>query len=344
MIFTNDNVIGADVSFHQDEPSTPQQIDFSKMVGQGASFVIVRGGQNSWIDPDFAYNWGRAKEYLPRGSYWFFDSRYEPVKQAELFASLFSDKPEVGLWVDIEENYNGQYSGYANWKKFIVRLQQIFPNEHIGIYTSYGYINGKIPLAEYPFFSQFPLWLAWWNDSPENVIIPAPWNSCEFWQWGTPSWGLAWGCESIEIDMNIFNGTKSEFSARFGMNPPGGTMNKYQVNNANGLNLRPSTGTNNTVIKNISNLSYVWGTDLGNNWLKISHYQQPTEQYATLLDCYGYKPLVAQVAFTDPITQPSAKVALMSGNLDYNLATGELTATAKYADGSVLTNIYPKEK
>lgn len=347
MIFVNNNVAGADVSFYQDNNLTPQQIDFSKMVGQNASFVIIRGGQNVWIDPDFSYNWQKAREAgLPRGSYWFYDSRISPERQAELFASLFSsDKPELRLWVDLEENYGGPYSGFANWKKFILRLQQLLPDIRIGIYTSYGYIRGKIPLAEYAFFSQFPLWIAWYNAGSADVIIPLPWTVCEFWQWGTPAWGTLWGCESIEIDMNLFNGTKSDFNNRFGLNlPPGGTMNKYRVTNAAGLNLRPATGTNNTVIKNIAVSSYVWGTDLGNSWLKITHYQQPTEQYATPLDCYGYKPLVAQVEYTDPPVQPPAKVALVSGGLNYDIATGELTATAKYEDGSVLTNIYPKEK
>lgn len=227
MNFINYGVQGADVSFYQDSDYTPQQIDFSKMIEQNASFVIIRAGQNNWIDPDFGYNWQKAKETgLPRGSYWFYDSRISPIYQAELFASLFvSDSPELRLWIDLEETYGGLYSGFANWKKFLLRLQQLLPRARIGIYTSYGYINGKIPLAEYSFFASFSLWLAWWDiNNPQDVIIPAPWTSCEFWQWGTPAWGLLWGCESIEIDMNLFNGTKAEFQARFGLNLPGVIM------------------------------------------------------------------------------------------------------------------------
>ena len=69
------NAIGPDVSFYQDLEETPEKIDFVKMQ-KTANFVIIRAGQNLWPDPDFEYNWTEAKKAgLPRGSYWFYDSR-----------------------------------------------------------------------------------------------------------------------------------------------------------------------------------------------------------------------------------------------------------------------------
>lgn len=83
------NIIGPDVSFYQDEPTTPQGIDFVKMRAS-AEFVIIRAGQNLWPDSDFKYNWREAKiAMLPRGSYWFYDSRVAPKKQAELWVEQF---------------------------------------------------------------------------------------------------------------------------------------------------------------------------------------------------------------------------------------------------------------
>jgi GH25 family lysozyme M1 (1,4-beta-N-acetylmuramidase) len=227
MEFVSAGVIGADVSLYQDDNKTPQQIDFTKMVAQGASFVIVRAGQNTWIDPDFNYNWSRSKGLLPRGSYWFYDDRSHPEDQATRFANLFkNDPPEIELFVDLEKDYGGGYGGWANWKLFLNKLRQLMPSAKIGIYTGYYYISGKIPLSEHAYFSQFPLWLAWYTSNPDVVKIPAPWTSCLYWQWGTPSWGLAWGCESTEIDMNLFNGTKTDFEIRYGgtVPPNGGTM------------------------------------------------------------------------------------------------------------------------
>lgn len=231
MIFNDAGVQGADVSFWQDDNSTPQRIIFSDMVRQGASFVIIRAGQGEWADPDFSVNWIKAKEDgLPRGAYWYYDSRYDPVKQAELFASLVrNDPPELELWLDLEEHLGGPFGGYANWEKFLNRLRQLLPLTKVGIYTGYYYINGRIPSAEFTYFSQFPLWLAWYSDNPANVLIPKPWTTCLYWQWGTPSWGMAWGCESQEIDMNLFNGTKEDFNRRYTLSGDISVEHYYKV-------------------------------------------------------------------------------------------------------------------
>ena len=76
------NAIGSDVSFYQDQPETPEHIDFVKM-GKSADFVIIRAGQNLWVDRDFKLNWVAAKAAeLPRGTYWFYDSRADLKRQA----------------------------------------------------------------------------------------------------------------------------------------------------------------------------------------------------------------------------------------------------------------------
>ena len=54
------NLIGPDVSFYQDDPETPQGIDFRKMRAS-AGYVIIRAGQNAWVDSDFKINWREAK-------------------------------------------------------------------------------------------------------------------------------------------------------------------------------------------------------------------------------------------------------------------------------------------
>src|SRR5215203_6073984 len=71
-------VIGPDVSVFQDDPNTPQTVNFTVMK-QVSDFVIVRAGQNLWPDSKFAGHWRRARTSgLPRGSYWLYDSRADP--------------------------------------------------------------------------------------------------------------------------------------------------------------------------------------------------------------------------------------------------------------------------
>jgi len=105
------SIVGPDVSFYQDDPGTLQEINFERM-NNSADFVIIRVGQNLWVDPDFKNNWRRAKEAgLPRGSYWFYDSRADPRQQAELWINLLSgDLGELPLFLDLEESYRGAFS------------------------------------------------------------------------------------------------------------------------------------------------------------------------------------------------------------------------------------------
>jgi len=140
------NIIGADVSFYQDDPQTPQGIDFPKM-RKSAEFVIIRAGQNLWVDPDFKLNWREAKlAGFPRGSYWFYDSRAEPKRQAELWAAQFAgDFGELPLFADFEEKYGGAYKGWKNWYTFLERLKQLIGSKEIAIYTGYYYWKDNAP-------------------------------------------------------------------------------------------------------------------------------------------------------------------------------------------------------
>src|SRR5690349_19163831 len=54
-------VIGPDISFYEDDPETPQGIDFIKLRAI-SGYVIVRAGQNLWVDTDFKANWKEAKK------------------------------------------------------------------------------------------------------------------------------------------------------------------------------------------------------------------------------------------------------------------------------------------
>ncbi len=220
------NVIGTDVSFYQDDPQTPQGIDFAKM-RQNAEYVIIRAGQNLWTDRDFKVNWREAKRVgLPRGSYWFYDSRVDPKRQAELWASLFGgDTGELPLFADFEENYGGAFGGWRHWYTFLERIKELVPNKEVGIYTAYYYwvqnTQGVgIPTGSLNYFKFYPLWVA--NYGVTKPLIPKPWDTWTFWQFTENGDGSIYGVESSRIDLNYFNGDLAAFRARFklGDTPP----------------------------------------------------------------------------------------------------------------------------
>jgi GH25 family lysozyme M1 (1,4-beta-N-acetylmuramidase) len=213
--FSNHGIIVPDVSFWQDDNSTPNGIDFAQMKAAGAVGVIIRAGQNSWLDPDFKTNWAAAKAAgLPRGSYWFYDSRNEPAKQANMWhAAIGGDLPELWLWADLEESYNGTYKGEANYKKFVLATEAYFPSVTLGVYTAAWWWNPKAALGlirDDVFWKQYPLWVAQYGTHQADVVLPRPWvgGSPVFWQYTASGYGAEYGVESREIDLNYFNGDK----------------------------------------------------------------------------------------------------------------------------------------
>ena len=246
-------IIGPDVSFYQDDPGTPQEINFERM-NLTTDFVIIRAGQNLWVDSDFKNNWRRAKEAgLPRGSYWFYDSRADPRRQAELWVNLLDgDRGELPLFLDLEEAYRGTYTGWQHWKTFLERLKNLVGSKEIGIYTAYHYWNSNAPLSqpnELEYFHRYPLWIA--NYGVSQPLVPRPWSSGEwlFWQFTASGDGPFYGVESLEIDLNYFNGDAETFARRFNVPVPGDPIppdpsgNQYRVN-AGTLYVREGPGTN----------------------------------------------------------------------------------------------------
>ncbi len=217
-------VIGPDVSFYQDDPETPQGIDFKRMRAS-AAYVVIRAGQNVWVDSDFKGNWVAAKQaQLPRGSYWFYDSRAEPKKQAELWVQQFTggDYGELPLFADFEEAYGGPYKGWKNWVTFLDRLKQLVPGKEIALYTAYYYWRDNAPnsttqAANLNYFKQYPLWIAHYGAT--NPLVPLPWKTGEwlFWQYTETGDGGLYGVESLGIDLNYFNGDQAKLKARFNL-------------------------------------------------------------------------------------------------------------------------------
>jgi GH25 family lysozyme M1 (1,4-beta-N-acetylmuramidase) len=218
MIFDNHGIVIPDVSFYQDDNSTPGKVDFVKMKAAGAMGVIIRAGQNSWEDPDFRDHWKAAREVgLPRGSYWFFDSRSGPGTQANLWRSLIgNDVPELGFWTDLEESYGGVFKGERNWRQLVLAMQAFYPGILHGVYTADWWWQAQV-VAEPWFWKAYPLWVAQYVSQPSYVDLPAPWRegTAVLWQHTSSGNGPFYGAESMEIDLNFFNGDENKFKSYF---------------------------------------------------------------------------------------------------------------------------------
>jgi GH25 family lysozyme M1 (1,4-beta-N-acetylmuramidase) len=215
-ISINTSVRCADVSFWQGVVN----FDRMKPLLDG---VIIRAGQRSWVDSRFKENWQKAKTAgIPRGSYWFYDSRDTPKRQAALWASLVKDDPgELAHAADFEESYGGPYGSKAHFKEFILEFQRLtgLPDERVMIYTGFFYWSDRV--GNDIFFRRYSLWLAWYGRM-ENVRVPAPWHESEllFWQYTSSGEGELYGVSSQEIDLNWCALDMAGYSLRFGLGAP----------------------------------------------------------------------------------------------------------------------------
>lgn len=201
-----------DISFWQDDPTTPQEINFVKMA-QMTRGVIIRAGQNTWEDIKFKTSWQGAKQAgLIRGSYWFYDSRAQPKRQAEKWVEVLGDDTgEMEMWCDFEDRYGGAYTGVRHWFDFMEKVKALLPGKKLGVYTGYYYWQEFA--AGVTYFAQYPLWIAAYNTTGPR--IPPIWQNWTFWQFTDKGDGSLFGVESKNIDLNYFNGTEAEFLARY---------------------------------------------------------------------------------------------------------------------------------
>jgi GH25 family lysozyme M1 (1,4-beta-N-acetylmuramidase) len=221
MNFNDYGIYGYDVSFYQDIDTTPKKIDFQMMKDSGASFVVIRAGQDTYTDEDFVDNWRNAKGILPRSAYWFGDKDSSGKSQANRFWNLVKDdQPEGMLFVDYE---GGSWTDWNELYNFLVELQRLsnYPDEKIGIYTAFYYWvdNSPSDLESKNWFKKYPLWLAWYAYIPSIVKIPSPWTEVLIWQDGIKTNGLEVGVESREIDHDKFNGDSTKFELFMGGTP-----------------------------------------------------------------------------------------------------------------------------
>lgn len=209
-------ILGTDISRWEDNPETPQEIDFDKMKKSGARFVFFKATQGTKIiDKVFQISWADAKTAgLIRGAYFYMDWTASGLDQAKYFCDVVYDKgdnPELPPVVDFECRVNIPQNACGHLWNALDYIQQ-----HTGkiplIYTSPSY--WKEYGTPHPAWKKYPLWIANYNVQKPN--IPLPWTDYIFWQFTDKADGKLFGAESLEIDLNWFNGDEAAFQIFIG--------------------------------------------------------------------------------------------------------------------------------
>ena len=201
--------LGIDVSRWQDNNSTAQKMDFAKAHAAGARFVFIKASQQLWTDEDIFYNWKSAKAAgLLRGAYHFLTWDKPGRDQARYHWSIIqSDPGELPPVCDFEWGGTIPSNAYAILWEYLNELKMLCGRTPM-IYTGYSFWMTYGNPAKLD-WSQFPLWLAYYA-AEEYVKIPAPWSKWTFWQYTSKGDGLAFGAESLVIDIDWFYGSYDE--------------------------------------------------------------------------------------------------------------------------------------
>lgn len=216
-------VLIIDVSKWQDDPDTLKIPDFQRMYDLGASGIIIKCGEGTFLDREFlAYVDSLKSVGIPYGFYWYYNNKYSPKDQVDTFIEAIHKVgyPPLGVWLDLEDRKSGAYAGWRKWYDFLFDLEREFPDRLIGIYTNHWYFieyttGLGIPTASLNWFKHFPLWVASYGNYPSPT---PPWvNDLTLWQFTDFLDGLYYGAESKELDGSYFNGNFSEFRNFFGL-------------------------------------------------------------------------------------------------------------------------------
>jgi len=209
--------LGIDVSKWQDNNSTAQQMDFTKSVAMGAKFVFIKSSQALWTDEDILYNWKSSKQAgLLRGAYHFLDWIADPKKQAQYAWSIIQNDPgELPPVIDFEYWNPPPPKAYDILWNYVVEMERLSGKKPI-IYT------GAFFWAEHgtdaDVWKNYPLWIASYTNQSymeDNVKRLTPWDTFTFWQWSDKGDGLAFGAESLGLDMNYYKGSFEQLCAQF---------------------------------------------------------------------------------------------------------------------------------
>jgi lysozyme len=209
-------ILGTDISHWQDDDTTVREINFQMMKAAGAEFTIIKVSQGLWTDHVFKNSWGDAKGVLPRGGYHWLSWNKTGLEQAKYYCDAIAyDLPEITPVVDFEDRVGVPYNANGhlwNWLDYVEDQLNKIPMIYTGpaFWKEFGSTDEA--------WAKYPLWIA--NYYVEKPTIPAPWTTWTLWQYTPKGNGTKYGVESLQIDLDYFNGTKEDFIKFCGNQPP----------------------------------------------------------------------------------------------------------------------------
>jgi len=199
-------IIGCDISFWNDNPDSPEGINFKRMKSMGLDFVFIRCSYGGVPDTRYLINMPRAADAgLITGSYHYLTWKDSIQSQLNTIVNLQKQYPsDIPIAIDVEER-SGCPTQVTAGKAIKSMLDSLRAELGVipGVYTNVdswmrmGYFSDDI-LYNW-------LWVANWN--VKTPRLPKPWGNWIFWQYTISSYGYMFGVQSKSIDLDVYNGS-----------------------------------------------------------------------------------------------------------------------------------------
>lgn len=217
--------LGTDVSHWQDDSTTVREIDFVKMRSAGAEFTIIKATHGLSTDHVFKNSWGDAKRILPRGAYHWLNWNKPGLEQAKYYCDTIAyDLPEIPPAVDYEDRIGIPPNAIGHlwsWVDYVESQLNRVPIIYTAPYFWMEY--GSTDKA----WARYLLWIA--NYYVLKPMIPKPWSVETLWQKTPKGDGAKYGVESLQIDLDEFNGTDAEFATFCGGDLPPAPADRLSI-------------------------------------------------------------------------------------------------------------------
>jgi uncharacterized protein (TIGR03382 family) len=208
-------VKGIDVSYYQGA------IDWPTVKADGVVYAFIRTSDGTYHDPKFDTYWAESRAAgVKHGAYHFFRPAGDPIAQADYLLSKIGGKLEADdlppvLDVEAADGVPAATIA-ANIRLWSDHVEAAIGRKPI-IYTGFYFWRDSVGN---PDIHQDPLWHAQYTTASCPNIATA-WPDWEFWQYS--STGSVGGI-SGNVDMDRFNGDKTQFDAFLGPPGPCGTI------------------------------------------------------------------------------------------------------------------------
>lgn len=198
---------GIDVASHQHPGGAA--IDWNAVAASGQKFAFVKATEGvGYTNPYFVSDSIKAQEagIVPGSYHYAKPGTGSPRAEARFYASALTTGPQPSLppVLDLEETGGLDPVSLQNWVREWIDEIKILTGRDPIIYTYYAFWMQQ--MGNTTEFSEYPLWLAYYNTQLPNQI-PGGWDEVTFWQYSGS--GSAAGVQT-QVDLNEYYGSDAQ--------------------------------------------------------------------------------------------------------------------------------------